>query len=276
MAKLREHLEYIIEQDLFMARVRGTTSELVINNGYEGILTIDCKTQKEPTVISYPMDEFSIYSWVMSPRGDVSYAYSENEAEGALCIDRQRGTAAPLAIPAGIAPLTDLAWFGVHTLLLDYEGKVWRVDGSQLVPASQQEIDACLDYFYRRVLSHYAIVKTDPYERGVYVRSKEFERKTIGFMPFNASETPMLMEQDGTAVDTARFGKLLFVSYESQIVIVENNQSATALSAEPGEMIVRVNVVEESGIGYLTVLWSSEDHLNPARGRVVIYEIVSD
>jgi hypothetical protein len=274
--KLREHLVYEVGQDLFAARVRGRAPELVVNYGYQGVLALGCVQRAQSAVIAYPHDDFAIYTWAMSPGGDVSYAFAGEPAEGALRIDHVGGTTTAITLPASAQPISELCWFSATTLVLDYGGTMWTIASDHLHLASDDEVRPCMTYFYRRLLSHYVVVKTDPYLRGVYVRSKDFERKTIGFMPFDANESPLLAEQDGTAVDTAYFGNLLFVSFESQILVQEDGDLYPVLTADEGELWVRVNTVEHEGRGYLTVVSSSEDHLNPARGRVTVYEIITE
>ena len=89
MIRLREHLVYELDQDLFTARVRGTHPELVVNHGYEGVVALNCARRQQHPVLHFPSDDFSIYSWLMSPAGDVSYLFSGDAAEGASA--RRRG-----------------------------------------------------------------------------------------------------------------------------------------------------------------------------------------
>ncbi|HYO54574.1 hypothetical protein [Archangium sp.] len=274
MITLREHLVYELECDLFAARVRGPQSQLVVNYGYEGVVALDCIQRRQLPVISFPTDDFSIYSWAMSPKGDVSYAFSGDPGEGALLIDHEKETSVPLDLPAGMPLVSDLNWFSPSTCVWGYDGGLWTINGPVVRRATESDATVYMSYFYRRVLSHYAVVKTDPYQRGLYVRSKEFERKTIGFMPFDSNKQPLLLEQDGSAVDTTSFGDTLFVSFESEILVLEGGTTRTLMRAQEGELFVRINVVEHAGDACLTVISSAEDHLNPARGRVTIYQIL--
>jgi hypothetical protein len=275
MIKLREHLRYELPQDLFAARVRGGRPELVVNWGYEGLVVLGCAERSQSEVTPYPHDDFAIYSWVMAPQGDHSYLFGGEQSDGALRVDHVAGTTSSLSLPAG-APMTELAWFADAFSVLDYAGALWTLREGAFQPASEPETEACLNYFYRRLLSHYVVVKADPYQRGVYVRSKEFARKTIGFMPFDANQPPLLAEQDGTAVDTTRFGEALFVSFEKEVLVQEDGELRQLLTADEDELWVRINVVERKSQAYLTLISSSEDHLNPARGSVIIYEILTE
>ena len=276
MSRLVEALRYDLDGDLFAARVGGSRPELAVNYGYEGIVTVDLPGRRVLPIIPFPGGDFSIYSWGMSPGGDVSIAFSVEPGEGVLYIDHERGRAHRLEAPDDLPVMSDLMWFSPAIALLDYEGGLWMVDGQALRPATAQEASSYVGYFHRRVLASYAVVKTDPYLRGLYVRSKEYERKTIGFMPQDANLDPLLLEQDGTAIDVATWGRELFTSFEKEILSTTANGTKTVLTAREGELFVRINVIEHDGRAYLALVSSDEDHLRAAKGRVTFYELVAD
>ena len=276
MSRLLEEQRYDIEGDLFAARVCGSRPELAVNYGYEGILTVDLAGRRVLPMIPFLGGDFSIYSWGMSPRGDVSIAFSVEPGEGVLFVDHDSGQAHRLAAPDDLPVLSDLMWFSPAIALLDYEGGSWMVDGSALRRAGPEETSIYLGHFPRRVLASYVVIKTDPYQRGLYVRSKEYARKTIGFMPQDASLDPLLLERDGTAIDVAVWGRELFTSFEKEILSTTANGTETLLTAREGELFVRINVIEHDTCAYLALVSSDQDHVRAAKGRVTFYEIISD
>ena len=273
--RLKEFQRVDLSCDVYAARVCGARPELIVNHGYEGLWSFDLAARRALPLIPFPDGSFSIYSWAVSPRGNVSIAFSVEPGEGLLLFDHDQGSARRISFPGELPTMTELMWFSPSIGLLDYEGGLWTVDGTSLRKATDAEAQSYLTYFHRRVLASYVVVKTDPYERGLYVRSMDYETITRGFMPYDANLNPLLLEEDGSAIDVTAHDRTLFVAFEDRIMSQtegEANATEPLFTAPEGELFLRVNVIEQQDRAYLSVLSSSEGH-EDQQGRVTFYEI---
>lgn len=260
--------------DVYAARVRGPQSELVVNFGYGELCSLACPTGAETGRVPFPAGEFSIYEWHLSPRGNASYVFGTDEVDYALRIDHAKGVAAKVVMPPGLGVPSGLAWWEPRFAILNTTDQVWVADGGEFTLASPEEADAVYTRAFRRIARRFAVIKGDPYGRGVYVYSREYENKSIGFIPFAGDDAEgLLAEHDGTAIDVACWRDALFVSFEREIVQHRKGQSAVVFTPDDEEQVSRVNVIETSDGAYLAVVIGGEDLLNAPKSRVVFLKI---
>lgn len=273
MVRLNEVRRVDLACDVYMARVCGSRPELIVNYGYEGLWSFDVASGRALPLIPFPDGKFSIYSWAVSPRGNISILSSVESGEGLLLVDHDQGSARRIDFNGELPTMTDLAWFSPTISVLDYEGGLWTIEGPSLRKATDAEVQTCLGYFQRRVLASYGVVKTDPYERGIYVYRMNNESVTHGFMPYDANQNPLLFRAEGSgSVDVTAYDRTLFAAFEDRIVMqIEGEDPKLLVAAPDNEYFLRVNVIEHER-AYLAVLSSSKDHRTPM-GWVTLYEI---
>jgi len=263
-----------LAEDVYAARVRGPQAELVVNFGYGELCSLTCPAGAETGRVKFPDGDFSIYEWHLSPRGSVSYVFGTDEVDYAVRIDHARAAASKVLIPPGFGVPSGLAWWEPRFAILNTTDQVWIIDGPTFALASPEEADAIYTRAFRRITRRFAVTKGDPYDRGVYVYSREYENKTIGFIPFGGDDTSgVLAEHDGTAIDVACWRDTLFVSFEREVVMYQNGQGEIVFTPDDEEQVSRVNVIEASDGPYLAVVIGGEDMLNAPKSRVVFLKI---
>jgi hypothetical protein len=173
---------------------------------------------------------------------------------------------------AGAARPTELAWFTPGLSILDYHDIVWRLEGDRLVKADAVGADQVYTVEYRRILKRFAVVKMDPLGPGLYVRSREYPTKTVGYIPLGRGE-PLLMEHDGSTIDVTRHRDRLFVASDSEIVQFRGGRRFPFLTATEEIAFLRVNVVVIDEVAHVAVLSSTKDYSTVPTATLALYRI---
>jgi hypothetical protein len=273
---LKQAQEIVLSGDVYTARVRAPQNELLYNFGYSEVRAMSVPGAAQTSAVKFPGGDFSIHEWHVRPDGAVSYLFSPDDLPYALRIDHLKGVAAQVALPADLGVPSGLSWWSPRFAVLNTNDRVWVDDGATFVLATPAEADATYTRAFRRITRRFAVIKGDPYSRGVYVLSREYETKTIGFIPFaDDGAAAHLVEHDGSAVDVAVYRDALFVSFEREVVQHREGRSEVVFTPGDDEQIIRVNVIESSGAACLAVVLGGEDHLNAPQSRLVLLEIAA-
>ncbi len=266
-----KHLEVKFEKDIYITRVRPGHTHLMMNSGYEGIQLIDSISGIKVGQVEYPEFDFSIYTWIVSPDGDLCYLFSPDEEEYALEMDLRRFQAKKISLPEDFLAPTQMCWFFPNLRIIDYKFRVWELKNNAMVKADEQTSHNFYANNYERILKRFVVEKMDPDTNGLYVRSREFPIKRIGYLALEGTKT-YLMEQDGSAIDVAHYKCSLFVAFNNNIIQYQNGEIKKFLDLPDDESFISINVIMYKDVGYLNVLSSSKDHSNPI-STLIVYQL---
>lgn len=272
MYSFKKYQELKFEKDIYISRVRCNYPHLMTNLGYEGIQIIDSFSGSVIGEIKYPKFDFSIYTWVVSPDGGMSYLFSPDEEKYALELDLEKFKARKIDLSEDFQAPTQLCWFLPNLRIMDYKFRIWVLEKNALI-----NIDEEATYYsknYERTLKRFVVEKIDPYSDGLYVRSREFPVKRIGYLSLK-SDKGYLMEHDGSAVDITHYQNSLFVAFKDKIIQFRDGEAREMLDIPKNESFISVNVLIHNNIGYLNVIFSSKDYLNTPISTVMVYELIS-
>lgn len=273
MFSIQTHLQLKHEADIYFLRIRPGRQDLLVNYNYNGLLIIDCVSGAETGKVVFPEDDFSIYTFVTSPDGRYAYLFSPDEKDYALQLDLDSQTVSKIRLESAFHAPTELCWFVPSLHILDYEYRVWRLENDILKLAPAASADEVYSTAYRRVTKRFAVIKRDHLQKGLYVRSREYPTKYVGYVGFEPG-VELLMEYDGSAIDVTHFQNSLFVCFDSKIVQFCNGRSGELLLAGEDEAFIRISTIITGDQGYLVVLSSTKDYLNCPTATISIYRIV--
>ena len=272
MYSLKKHLEIQFDEDIYITRVRCGHPHLMMNSGYEGIRIIDSLSGTEVGRIKYPEFDFSVYTWVISPDGNMCYLFSPDEAEYALEVDLERFEARKINIPEDFLAPTQLCWFLPNLHIMDYKFRVWQLRENTMVKVDEQTTHKYYTRDYKRITKRFVVEKMNPDTNGLYVRSREYPVKHIGYLALEGKKI-LLMEQDGSAIDVAHYKSSLFVVFNDQIIQYQKGESRKALSIPEDESFISINVIIYEDVGYLNVVSSAKDYLNTPTSTLRVYRL---
>lgn len=273
MFSLHEHRKLSLDADIYCARVRSGHPQLLFNDSYEGIRILDCATGTLTELLPFSEPDFSIYTWIVSTDGSLTYLFSPDETDYALELDLESNRCRKIRLEKGFEAPTELGWFTPALHILDYHDMIWVLNGDALVKANADVADRVYTKEYRRITRRFAVVKMDPLGAGLYVRSREYPTKTIGHVSLPDGPS-LLMEYDGSAIDVTHHGNSLFIAYDSEILQYQNGKIQPALVATEDFTFLRVNIVLIDGRPYLNVLSSTKDYATLPTGTLSLYELV--
>jgi len=275
MYSFKEHCKLKFEEDIYMTRVRCGHPHLLMNLGYEGIQIIDPLAGTLVGKINYPEFDFSIYTWVVSPDGSLCYLFSPDEEKYALEIDLVKFKARNISLSEDFQAPTQLCWFLPNLRIIDYKFKIWELKENAMIKADEQTTQNYYTKDYVRTLKRFVVEKMDPDSNGLYVRSREYPEKRIGYLTLEGDKG-FLMEQDGSAIDVARYQNSLFVAFNDEIIQYQDGDARKVLDLPKDESFISINVIIYKNIGYLNVVSSSKDYLNTPVATLKVYQIQND
>jgi hypothetical protein len=253
MLTLTSQFELKFDEDVYIARLRATYSELMLNSGYNGIQVVDVATGRLIRKMVFPdgLADFSIHAWLVSPDGARSYLFSGDPLEFALEVDHNTGLVGRVTLPGNFEPPTCLCWFAPNLHMRDYYGRNWALRNGAVVEADQP---ATPEPFRSRLRLDFpdqslAVLRRHyPYE-GAYVRNNS----QMGFVSFaNASE--QLLPLPDSVVDVALAPGGLFVCLEQGISLQNEQETQVVLAPRTGEYFISVESLSANQSMQLLVL----------------------
>lgn len=255
---LISQFELKFDGDVYIARLRATHSELMLNSGHNGIQIIDLTNGRVVRKIMFPdgVGDFSIYTWLVSPDGARSYLFSGDPLEFALELDHNTGDVGRVILPGNFEPLTGLCWFAPNLYMRDYYGHNWRLQDGSVVPADQSAVpEPFRDRLKLGIPDQSLAVRRLHYAYGgAYVGSKS----QMGFISLlNSSE--ILLPLPESVIDFALAPQGLFVCMEQAVSLQTDQETQVVLPSRAGEYFMGIESLIMNRSMYLLALSAKYD-----------------
>lgn len=273
MFRLEKTSDVHLKSDIYVSRVRPGQPQVLFNDSYDGVRSLDCLDATLSEIIAFPEPDFSIYTWLVSPDGSRAYLFSPDQMEYAVELDLVLQKSRKVRLGEGFRPPTELCWFASTPYVLDYHDMVWTLKGDGFVKAGAEEADRLYTRDYRRITKRFVVKKMHWQEPGVYVRSREYPNKQVGYIPMTDGPS-LLVDFDDNVIDVTHHRESLFTASDQEIVQHHRGKVRPVLAAEEGTSFLGLNVVEAAQWVFLCVLSATHDYSESPDAALTLYRIV--
>lgn len=245
--------------DGYICIPRGGSTELLVNDGYEGMRLVDAATVEEVGRVLFPEDvqPYPVHRWFMAPDGTWALVFS-HEHDVALRLDLTTRSATKVAVPMSMGTPGAVCWFEPHFQLMTEDGLVWgERDGRFVLEPLSPSFERWLENASSsRAFTTCGYFKSDPAAGLLYLLARDPDR--LGVVTTRSTEPELRLgpPSDGV-VDFAWQAGRWVIGYHDRIEVIDDDgKRRNMLELATNERLGRLNVITHGGARLLVGLIS--------------------